>query len=451
MRQRVGGHDASGADGPQRPDEQEADGPRAVDPSAHARPDVAEVDGVEAHAERLEQRDIVALDRVGDRQQQTLRPAHERAQAAVDGSVTAEPDVRAEVAVAGPADEAVSTRVRRLHDDPLALARAGDDEAAHLVAEHERLDHLRLADAAVLVPVEVGAAQPDGGDADELLPRRGDGLGFLVDTDVAGAVQSKHFHAGHDRRWHASPRGGSAGLAMVRARTGRRQAIAYPAVVTEAACRARLVLTNEGALSAHGHRARACLRLVGAARHRGAGRPRAHRGGRRPRGRQGARARVRIGQDAIWLAQGGWNVTAVDGSSGSVTEARMAAAAAGVTIAFHVAELASWRPASRYDLVVLTDSLPERGKGRSRTLEMAAAAVAPGGTILVSDLDVSLGREGWMAEKHLVSREELERHLDGFRILRSTTRVARRPHGYEELVLPVAHVVARRRTDLRTL
>ena len=148
------------------------------------------------------------------------------------------------------------------------------------------------------------------------------------------------------------------------------------------------------------------------------------------------------GQDAIWLAQGGWNVTAVDGSSGSVTEARMAAAAAGVTIAFHVAELASWRPASRYDLVVLTYSLPARGKGRSRTLEMAAAAVAPGGTILVTDLDVSLGREGWMAEKHLVSREELERHLDGFRILRSATRVARRPHGYEELVLPVAHVVA---------
>jgi hypothetical protein len=25
-----------------------------------------------------------------------------------------------------------------------------------------------------------------------------------VDTDVGGAVQSKHFHAGHDRRWQAS-------------------------------------------------------------------------------------------------------------------------------------------------------------------------------------------------------------------------------------------------------
>jgi SAM-dependent methyltransferase len=157
------------------------------------------------------------------------------------------------------------------------------------------------------------------------------------------------------------------------------------------------------------------------------------------------------GQDSIWLAQRGWSVTAVDASGAAIEEAGAAAAAAGLVIVFHTAELADWRPASRFDLVVLTFALPARGKGRSRTLEMAAAAVAPGGLIIVTELDISLGREGWMAEKHLVSRDELERHLDGFRILRSTTRIVRRPHGYEELQLPVAHVVARRRTDLRTL
>ena len=56
-----------------------------------------------------------------------------------------------------------------------------------------------------------------------------------------------------------------------------------------------------------------------------------------------------------------------------------------------------------------------------------------------------------MAEKHLVSREELERHLDGFRVHRSVTRSARHRHGYDERFLPVASVVATRRTDLRTL
>jgi SAM-dependent methyltransferase len=157
------------------------------------------------------------------------------------------------------------------------------------------------------------------------------------------------------------------------------------------------------------------------------------------------------GQDGVWLAGLGWNVTAVDPDPEAVERARAAAARAGVTIAFHLADLASWRPASRFDLVVLTYALPARGHGRSRTLEMAAAAVAPGGRILVTELDISLAREGRMAEKHLVSRDELERHLDGFRILRSSTRLTKRPHGYEELVLPVVSVVASRRTDLRTL
>jgi hypothetical protein len=67
------------------------------------------------------------------------------------------------------------------------------------MTQHERLDDARAADAPVLVPVEVGAAEADGSDADELLPRGGCGLGFLVHTDVAGAMESKYFHAVHDR------------------------------------------------------------------------------------------------------------------------------------------------------------------------------------------------------------------------------------------------------------
>jgi len=157
------------------------------------------------------------------------------------------------------------------------------------------------------------------------------------------------------------------------------------------------------------------------------------------------------GQNSVWLAQRGWLVTAVDVSPGTVTEARDAAAEADAAIVFEVADVTAWRPASRFDLVISTFALPARGMGRGRMLDMAAAAVAPGGTILVREFDIALAREGRMAEKYLVSLEELERHLDGFRVTRADTRVTRHRHGYEELVLPVATVIANRRTDLRSL
>jgi SAM-dependent methyltransferase len=158
------------------------------------------------------------------------------------------------------------------------------------------------------------------------------------------------------------------------------------------------------------------------------------------------------GQNSIWLAQRGWVVTSVDSSASGVAEAFRLASSFGVdrTIVFDVADISDWRPASRYDLVFCTFSMPARGMGRSRMLEMAAGAVAPGGTILLTDFDISLRREGWMAEKYLVSVEELERHLSGFRVDRSAVQRARHRHGYEERILPVASIVATRRTDLRS-
>ncbi len=158
------------------------------------------------------------------------------------------------------------------------------------------------------------------------------------------------------------------------------------------------------------------------------------------------------GQNAIWLAEHGWIVNAVDMSANAVSQARDYAAAAGVdrTIVFGAVDIAHWTPRSRYDLVFSAFALPARGMGRSRMLETAAAAVAPGGTILLTEFDASLRRDGSMPEKYLVSVEELERHLGGFRIDRAGVRRVRHRHGYEERVLPVANVVATRRTDLRS-
>lgn len=156
------------------------------------------------------------------------------------------------------------------------------------------------------------------------------------------------------------------------------------------------------------------------------------------------------GNDSVWLAQGGWVVNAVDVSSSAINDARIAAAGAGVSVVFQIADITDWRPVSRYDLVFCAFAVPARGMGRSRMLEMAAAAVAPGGTILLTDFDISLRKQGWMAEKYLVSTDQLERHLAGFRVNRSAVRMARHRHGYEERILPVATVVATRRTDLRS-
>lgn len=158
------------------------------------------------------------------------------------------------------------------------------------------------------------------------------------------------------------------------------------------------------------------------------------------------------GGNSIWLALRGWIVNAIDASGSAIAEARELAAAEGVgaSILFGVADPSAWRPRSRYDLVFCTFALPARGSGRSRMLEMAADAVAGGGTILLSELDVSLRREG-VPEKYLASTEELERYLGGFRIERSTVRMARHRQGFEERRLPSATVVATRRTDLRTL
>lgn len=157
------------------------------------------------------------------------------------------------------------------------------------------------------------------------------------------------------------------------------------------------------------------------------------------------------GSDCLWLAGRGWRVHGVDASADALDGLWQAARASGAPLSLEVADLASWQPRATYDLVVSSFSLPARGSGRSRMLEAAVAAVSPGGTILVSELDVSLAREGWMAEKHLVSLDELERYVDGFRVNRSSVRVTRRPHGHAERVLPVATLVATRRTDLRHL
>ncbi len=107
------------------------------------------------------------------------------------------------------------------------------------------------------------------------------------------------------------------------------------------------------------------------------------------------------GADAIWLADRGWRVTAVDLSGVALERAAAHAANRGAGIADRIEwrreDLTSWDPAAEsYDLVsVHYLHLPTAM--RADVFGRLAAAVAPGGTLLIvghhpSDLETTMPR-----------------------------------------------------------
>lgn len=91
------------------------------------------------------------------------------------------------------------------------------------------------------------------------------------------------------------------------------------------------------------------------------------------------------GGDAIWLASGGWSVTAVDISPSALALGAANAAAAGVAarIQWVVADLATWAPTDSYDLVSAQFLHSPVELPRDEILRRGASAVAPGGLLLV--------------------------------------------------------------------
>ncbi|MFT4108839.1 class I SAM-dependent methyltransferase [Propionicimonas sp.] len=92
------------------------------------------------------------------------------------------------------------------------------------------------------------------------------------------------------------------------------------------------------------------------------------------------------GGDAIWLAARGWIVTAVDISTIAVQRGRAAAASAGVPparITWVAQDLAEGVPDGPYDLVTASFLQSPVELARTAILQAAAAAVGPGGHLLV--------------------------------------------------------------------
>jgi 2-polyprenyl-3-methyl-5-hydroxy-6-metoxy-1,4-benzoquinol methylase len=130
------------------------------------------------------------------------------------------------------------------------------------------------------------------------------------------------------------------------------------------------------------------------------------------------------GQNAIWLASVGWDVTGVDFSEVAIRKAATRAERDGVEVEFVCADLVEYEPAqASYDLVLVM-YLHIPATRRRAVHEQAAAAVAPGGTFLLLGHDLTNLADGVGGPKDpdlLYTAEEIASELPEVEIEKATT------------------------------
>ena len=114
------------------------------------------------------------------------------------------------------------------------------------------------------------------------------------------------------------------------------------------------------------------------------------------------------GRNAIFLAQHGFQVSAIDISELGVERGRARAEQVGVSVDFIVADLEDYRLQGVYDLIVdfnflLRPMIPEM-----------VASLASGGVILMETILSDPGLEGEHCKDYLLQSGELERLFSGF-------------------------------------
>lgn len=105
------------------------------------------------------------------------------------------------------------------------------------------------------------------------------------------------------------------------------------------------------------------------------------------------------GRNAVWLAERGWTVTAVDFSDVALEKARRLAAARDVDVDWVLADVLEYEPEPRaFDLVVVLYLQLPRDE-LVRAISRAVEAVAPGGTLFVLAHDSANLTEGYGGPK----------------------------------------------------
>ncbi len=92
------------------------------------------------------------------------------------------------------------------------------------------------------------------------------------------------------------------------------------------------------------------------------------------------------GADVLWLAERGWQAAGLDISPTAVSRARQEADARGLSpeqASFSVTDLATWQAEAEYDLISASFLHSPVPLAREQILQRAAAAVRPGGHLLV--------------------------------------------------------------------
>ena len=119
------------------------------------------------------------------------------------------------------------------------------------------------------------------------------------------------------------------------------------------------------------------------------------------------------GTNAVWLARQGWRTAAVDWSVVGLANGKATADAAGVTVEWLQRDLFAWTPDPRaYDLVAIV-YLHMPPEERGPIYAAAAAAVSPGGHLVIVGHDRLHGVEGQGGPDadRLFTAEELGREL----------------------------------------
>ena len=142
------------------------------------------------------------------------------------------------------------------------------------------------------------------------------------------------------------------------------------------------------------------------------------------------------GRNALWLAERGWQVTAVDGASEAIETLRARATERNLPVAAHTADLEKGEykiEPARWDLVAILYYL------QKDLFEPAKDGVKPGG-ILIAMVHISeIGQE---QSRHSLRPGELEEYFKGWEILHRREGIPNdKPHRR-----PVAEIVARRPT-----
>lgn len=126
------------------------------------------------------------------------------------------------------------------------------------------------------------------------------------------------------------------------------------------------------------------------------------------------------GRNAIWLAQAGWQVTAVDFSTVAIDRGRSLAEHQGVTVDWIVADVRDYQPAPGAFDAVIVAYLHLPADDLNPILTRAAQAVAPGGRILVVGHDVTNIADGIGGPQDpaiLYTPDAIAAALPGLRIL----------------------------------